>query len=75
MNFIERKQDILEALNKVPHEGTLGLVNGFRNTPVLDHLTDFLVCGGKRVPMVMAIDENTALVHLFSVKVLLSEEE
>ena len=77
--FSELKNEILEALNKVIADAGItekvGLVDGFLNDPVTHELTDSLVIGGPRVPMVMLIGEKSGRVYLFALKILLPDLE
>ena len=74
--FSEIKQELLQALeksieNSVDIKEKLILVDGFVNDPITNELTDALVIGGPRVPMVMLVGENTGRVYWFAVKTLL----
>jgi hypothetical protein len=73
--FADIKQELLEVLEKLLQDTDIkekvGLVDGFVNDPVSNELTDALVIGGPRVPMVMLVGEKTGRVYLFALKVLL----
>lgn len=77
--FASIKQRILEALEAAVKESgineTVGLVDGFLNDPVTHELTDSLVIGGPRVPMVMLVGEKSGRVYLFALKILLPDLE
>ncbi len=78
MIFSEYKEKILSSLNIIKEscdiKEEIGLIDGFINPPLLDNLTDSLVCGGKRVPMIMVCGVNSGRVYLFSLKIVLSIE-
>ena len=73
--FADVKQDILDALQKLPQDAGItekvGLVDGFINNPLSRELSDSIIIGGPSVPMVLLVGETTGRVYFFALKILL----
>jgi hypothetical protein len=73
--FADIKQDILEALKKLPEDAGItegvDLVDGFINNPLNKDLTDSIMIGGPTVPMILLVGQKSGRVYLFALKRLL----
>lgn len=73
--FADVKQDILDALQKLPQDAGItekvGLVDGFINNPLSRELSDSIIIGGPSVPMILLVGETTGRVYFFALKILL----
>lgn len=77
--FQDLKPKIAEALNKrgkekLKIEEDITLIDGFVWQPIQDHLKG-VVLGGRAIPMVVAVGDDSGRLYFFALKQLLEEKE
>lgn len=71
----EIRAALKDHLKKADIKEELILINGFFNESVSRELTNDLVVGGPKLPIVVLVGEESGRVYLFALKALLPDKE
>jgi len=80
INFEEKKQDILNALNtnmpadmKTAEPDGFTLIEGFVSQPINKAISGAFIIGGPSIPMVAVVGNTTGRMYYFALKKLLPD--